>query len=328
MMALAWTLPVLAAALLLDRLVGDPEWLWRRVPHPVVLIGQAIDRFEAQLNVPDAPFSTRRRRGALAIFVLVLAGGAAAGLVESGFATMPFGFAAEAVLIAILLAQRSLVDHVSAVLDALTTGGLAPARTAVARIVGRDVSALDEAAVARATIESAAENFSDGVVAPALCYALFGLPGLIVFKIVNTADSMIGYRSPRYEAFGWAAARLDDVLNFIPARVSAVLIAAAAATAGGNPREAIACALRDAKLHKSPNAGWPEAATAGALGLAFGGPRRYGDAAIEGAWLNPSGRREACPADIRAAVGLIDSAWGLLLTATIFGAFTALWTGR
>ena len=323
-----WTLPVLAAALLLDRLVGDPEWLWRRVPHPVVLIGQAIHRLEARLNVSDAPFWARRRRGALAVFVLVLAGGAAARLVGGGLAAMPFGFAAEAIVVSILLAQKSLVDHVSAVADALTNGGLPAARTAVARIVGRDVSALDEAAVARAAIESAAENFSDGVVAPALCYALFGLPGLIVFKIISTADSMIGHRSPRYEAFGWAAARLDDILNFIPARFSAILVAAAAAMAGGNPREAIACALRDAKLHKSPNAGWPEAATAGALGLALGGPRRYGDAAIEGAWLNLGGRREAGPADIRAAVRLIDWAWGLLLTATIFGALIALWIGR
>jgi hypothetical protein len=190
-------------------------------------------------------------------------------------------------------------------------------------IVGRDTSVLDGAGVSRAAIESAAENFSDGLVAPVFWYALLGLPGLLVFKVVNTADSMIGHRSPRYEAFGWAAARLDDLMNLIPARLSALLIAAAAALAGGAAGHAAAAAWHDARFHRSPNAGWPEAAAAGALGLALGGPRRYGNLIVEGAWLNGQGRSEAGPDDIFAAIRLIDTAWALLLTAVML---IALWT--
>ena len=169
---------------------------------------------------------------------------------------------------------------------------------------------------ARAAIESAAENFSDAVVAPALWYLAFGLPGLFVYKIVNTADSMIGHRSLRYEAFGWASARFDDLLNVIPARIAAGLIAAAAALTGRSGRGAAAAAWRDARRHKSPNAGWPEAAVAGALGLALGGPRRYGDLAVDGAWLNERGRADTAPTDIRATLRLLDAAWAILLVLT------------
>ncbi len=326
-MTLSLHLSVLAAALLLDRIVGDPAWLWRRFPHPVALAGLAIGQLDARLNHADLPFALRRRRGALAISAFALAGAGAGWLAGYGLEALPLGFAAEAVLVGILLAQKSLVDHVSAVARGLEAGGLAAGRSEVAKIVGRDVSALDEAGTARAAIESAAENFSDGVIAPAFWYALLGLPGLIVFKIVSTADSMIGHRSPRYEAFGWAAARLDDGLSFIPARLSALLIGAAARLTGRSARQAIVCAMQDGHLHKSPNAGWPEAAMAGAVGLALGGPRRYDDRHIEGAWLNNPGRREAGVGDIRMAIRLIDRAWALLCGAVLVGALTALWSG-
>jgi adenosylcobinamide-phosphate synthase len=231
-------------------------------------------------------------------------------------------------VVAVFLAQKSLVDHVAATELGLSFGGLAAGRAAVAEIVGRDVSILDESGVSRAAIESAAENFSDGVVAPALWYLLLGLPGLFIYKAVNTADSMIGNRSPRYMAFGWAAARFDDLLNFVPARLSALLIVATAALAGCDARAAFVAARRDASKHKSPNAGWPEAALAGALGLALGGPRRYGREEVDGAWLNQSGRTEAAPDDIRAAIRLIDAAWALLLMLTALAAATLLSLAR
>jgi adenosylcobinamide-phosphate synthase len=254
-------------------------------------------------------------RGALALALLVATGGAAGALLAWLCATIPGGVVLEVIAIAVLLAQKSLRDHVAAVASGLEAGGVSAGRGAVALIVGRDVAALDASGVARAAIESAAENFSDAVVAPAFWYMLLGLPGLLVYKIVNTADSMIGHRSERYAAFGWAAARLDDLLNLVPARLAALLIAAAALM-GCSARNAIAVAWRDAALHKSPNAGWPEAATAGALDLALGGPRRYGELAVDGAWLNRRGRAEAGVADIRSALRLIDRAWLVLLVVT------------
>lgn len=326
MIDISWGALTLPAALLLDRLIGDPPWLWRFAPHPVVLIGGVIDSLETQLNRPAWSHLARRGAGVLTLGILVAATAALGALVELGLSHLPFGFAVNAVFAAVLLAQKSLLDHVAAVASALREQGLESGRQAVSLIVGRDVSALDEAGVSRAAIESAAENFADGVVAPAFWFLLLGLPGLLVFKAVNTADSMIGHRSPRYQAFGWAAARFDDLLNLVPSRLSAILIVTAAAVLKGcNGRAALSSALRDAPRHRSPNAGWPEAAAAGALGLALGGPRRYGDAAVDGAWLHEEGRRNAGEPDVAAAIRLIDVAWLILLALTLV---SALWIGR
>ena len=176
--------------------------------------------------------------------------------------------------------------------SAFADGGLAEARCAVSMIVGRDPDQLDEAGVCRAAIESCAENFSDGVVAPVFWLALLGLPGLIAYKAINTADSMIGHLSPRYESFGWAAARLDDLVNLIPARLSGLLVAAVAPIAGGTTGTALKVMWRDAAKHRSPNAGWPESATAGALGLALAGPRRYGERIVDDVFLNAEARKD------------------------------------
>ncbi len=215
---------------------------------------------------------------------------------------------------AVLLAQRSLADHVGAVAGALRVS-LAEGRGAVARIVGRDPETLDQAGVARAAIESAAENFSDGVVAPVFWFLVGGLPGIAVYKAVNTADSMIGHSSERYREFGWAAARLDDVLNWIPARLAGGLICLV-----GGGRAAMRVMLRDAGLHKSPSAGWPEAATAASLEIALAGPRIYGGEVTDDPYLNAEGRREAGPADIEAAVRLIWRAWGGVLAVAVLAA--------
>ncbi len=314
------TLAVLVVALLTDRVFGDPPRLWLSVPHPIVLIGRAVAWFDARLNDLGLTFGARRARGVLATLLIVLGAAAVGWVGERVFDRIPLGLAIEAIVVAVFLAHKSLIDHVTAVEHALAEDGLEAGRRAVSKIVGRDVTVLDEAGVTRAAIESAAENFSDGVVAPAFWFALLGLPGLLVFKVVNTANSMIGHRSPRHEAFGWAAARLDDVMNFVPARLSVPLIAAAAFLSGPSASGAFRAALADGPKHKSPNAGWPEAALAGALGLAIGGPRRYGAVAVDGAWLNPAGRRDAGPGDIRAAIRLIDVAWMILAVAVALAA--------
>ncbi|MEM9145289.1 MAG: adenosylcobinamide-phosphate synthase CbiB [Pseudomonadota bacterium] len=290
---------MLAIALILDAVLGEPEPLWRRLPHPIVLIGRAIARLERGLNRG----AYRRVRGGLAMaFLLLPLGGLGVALSQP-----LFGGVAEVLLAAVLLAQRSLVEHVRDVADALDRT-LGEGRAAVSRIVGRDPDALDEAGVARAAIESAAENFSDGVVAPAFWFAVAGLPGILLYKAINTADSMIGHRTQRYEAFGWAAARLDDLANLVPARLSAVLMVCA-----GGRLAALRIVLRDAGLHRSPNAGWPEAAMAACLGVAVSGPRSYHGTPTSDPWVHAEGRRNANASDVRAACRLLWRAWAVLL---------------
>ncbi len=306
-------LPVLLAALALDALLGDPPGLYKRVPHPVVLIGRLAERLERALY--GGPRG-RRLRGAL-LTMLVVAGAAAAG---AGIAVVvrapgePWWLAGEALVASTLLAGCALHDHVRAVGRALVRG-LEEGRAAVRHVVGRDPEALDCAGVARAAIESAAENLSDGVIAPALWYLLLGLPGLAAYKAINTLDSMIGYRNARYRVFGWAAARLDDGANLLPARLTAaLLVLAAAALPKCSGRGAARVALRDGRRHRSPNAGWPEAAMAGALDLRLGGPRRYGGETMDEPWLG-DGRAEATPGDIRRALVLYRGVWLLVALA-------------
>ncbi|MEI7611134.1 MAG: CobD/CbiB family cobalamin biosynthesis protein, partial [Rhodospirillaceae bacterium] len=231
---------------------------------------------------------------------------------------LPFGWLGEGVLAGGLLAQRSLREHVAAVAAGLRSG-LAEGRLAVSMIVGRDPETLDEAAVSRAAIESLAENFSDGVVAPAFWLLLGGLPGIALYKAINTADSMIGHRTPRHEAFGWAAARLDDFVNLPGSRLTALLLAASAALgADTSPGAAFAAVWRDAGRHRSPNAGWPEAAMAGALGLRLAGPRIYAGIAVEDAWMG-DGRAAVTADDIDAALELHHRAWLIALALATAG---------
>lgn len=295
---------ILCLALLIDALVGDPPRIWNRVPHPVVLFGRAIEWGERRLNNPAMSGAERRRRGVLLLTVL-LAGAAAVGwLLHRAVEGLPYGWLLEAAMASVFLAQRSLYDHVRAVAVGFGEDGLAGARRAVSMIVGRDPERLDEAGVCRAAIETAAENFSDGVVAPAFWYLLAGLPGLLAYKALNTADSMIGHKNARYLDFGRASARLDDFANFIPARLSAALFwAAAFALPDADQAASFRATLRDARKHRSPNAGWPEAATAGALGLRLAGPRIYGGQTVEDAWMG-DGRAEATPGDILRALSL------------------------
>jgi len=294
-------LPALLLGLALDAWLGDPDWLWRRIGHPVAWWGRGIAALELRGNRGG---ERRRLWVGTACALLLLAAAAAAGrLLELGFAALPTAWLPEGVVVFVFLAQRGLAQHVAAVAAGLEES-LAAGRQAVGRLVGRNTDVLDRAGVARSAIESLAENFCDGVVAPALAYLLFGLPGLLAYKMLNTLDSMWGYRSARFRCFGRAAARLDDVANWAPARLAALSLALAAGRAGGGFRRILAVARRDAPGHRSPNAGWPEAAMAAALGIALAGPRSYGEESVADAWMNRDGRRSADVADIRAAMTL------------------------
>ncbi|MCI2399762.1 adenosylcobinamide-phosphate synthase CbiB [Aliiroseovarius subalbicans] len=284
---------ILLGALLLDAALGEPAWLWSRLPHPAVLMGRAIGALEQRLNHGER----RLLAGALGLGALVVV----AWLL--GLALTSLGPLVELVIAAILMAQKSLVQHVGAVADALRIS-IGDGRHMVARIVGRDTAQMDAPAVARAAIESAAENLSDGVIAPAFWFLIFGLPGLLVYKLVNTADSMIGHRNPRYEQFGKAAARLDDVLNWVPARLTAVLI-----VLGYGRWDAWRHIRRDAPLHRSPNAGWPEAAMAAVLNVALSGPRAYDGERRDFPWVHPEGRRALTPDDVDRACAVLWRAW-------------------
>ena len=295
---------LLILGLAIDGLFGDMPSIFRHVPHPVVLAGRAVAFFDRRLNRPIRSEASRRARGTITVVVLVGTAAALGLAIQRASRGSLAGAVVECLLIATLVAQRSLYDHVSAVAQALDTGGLPGAREAVRHIVGRDPVSLDKFGVARAAIESLAENFSDAVVAPVFWYLLCGLPGLFAYKMANTLDSMVGYRTPRYRSFGWAAARFDDVLNIVPAPLSGLLLIIAAAFARhGRPGRALAIMLRDGRKHHSPNAGWPESAMAGALGLALAGPRRYPEGLVADPWLGDGTARAVTP-DIARALKL------------------------
>ena len=294
------TLGILAVALGVEGVIGYPQAVFRAVEHPVMWMGALIGWLDRSFNGDRATPDHRRVAGTLALGILLLAVAAPTGLLQAfllASAPRPAAVILLGLMAATLPAQRSLYAHVRDVADGLERGGVAGGRIAVARIVGRNPETLDEAGVARAAIESLAENFSDGVVAPAFWCAIAGLPGdRASTRPINTADSMIGHRTARHAAFGWAAARLDDLVNLPASRLSALLLVlAAASTPGASRRRRRGAAVRrDARRHRSPNAGWPEAAMAGALGLRLAGPRVYGGVLVEDAWMG-DGRAEATP---------------------------------
>ncbi|KQN32880.1 adenosylcobinamide-phosphate synthase CbiB [Sphingomonas sp. Leaf38] len=299
--------PVAAVAILVDSVIGWPAWVYARIGHPVGGFARMIGWAEARWNAPTSSFARRRGAG---IVTIVLMGGVAI-LVAAMLSAVLYRWLGSAAWIAIGLAAapglaiRSLYDHVVPIARALECGDLPAARTRVAMIVGRDVAALDEAGVARAAIESLAESVCDGVVAPLFWLLIGGLPGLWAYKAINTADSLIGHREERWRAFGWAAARTDDVANLLPARLSGVLLC----MAGFGGWQTM---WRDAGNHASPNAGWPEAAMAGALGLKLAGPIAYDGVSVAKPYIG-DGRADATAADLRTALGLYRRACVLLL---------------
>jgi adenosylcobinamide-phosphate synthase len=298
---------LLILALLLDAAFGEPRWLWDRAPHPAVLMGRLVGWCDRRFNREGA----LRLKGALVAGGLLLTGLALGWLIH----LIPDHGVLEALSVAILLAQKSLVDHVRAVAAGLRRS-LSEGRSAVAMIVGRDTADMTGADVSRAAIESAAENLSDGVVAPVFWYLALGLPGILAYKLINTADSMIGHLTPRHRDFGWASARLDDVLNLIPARLTALFIALTHGWVDPKP------ILRDAPKHRSPNAGWPESALAPVLNVALSGPRSYNGVRRDYPWVWPEGRRDPGPGDIDAAADALWRVWAALLAVAVVIALT------
>lgn len=303
--AFALHIYILVTALVIDAILGEPEWLWRRLPHPVVIFGRAISMASNLGNRNIYSGRRRRANGFIAIIMLVAVAGISASIIMSAstLAAQAFGswvlVAVEGIIVAILLASRSLDDHVRRVAAPLIAGNIKDARFAISMIVGRNPDELDAPAIARASIETTAENLSDGVIAPAFFYLVFGIPGIIIYKMINTADSMIGYKSSRYFAFGTGAARLDDLVNIIPARITGLLLAMA------NPRRlfiSLKVMVKDAPAHRSPNAGWPESAMAANLGLSLAGPRKYGQRMSEDPEMNSGGRRDVRGEDIEAGL--------------------------
>ncbi len=294
---------VLSVALILDAALGEPRWIWSRIMHPAVAIGWIIGMLDGRFNRGAA----RRAKGILAVIALCI------GAVLVGMFIAALGAVVSALVVAILIAQRSLMDHARAVGDALRLS-VADGRRAVAQIVGRDTAQMTAPEVARAAIESVAENFSDAVVAPIFWFLVAGVPGIALYKVVNTADSMIGYRTERHRDFGWAAARLDDVLNWIPARLSAAMIAAL-----GGGLTAWQHIADDASRHRSPNAGWPEAALARAIRVALAGPRSYQGARQSYPFVNPRGTVEIGPTEIDAAIAMLWRVWWAILGSALLG---------
>ena len=312
---------IILLALIIDALVGDPKGLYRFIPHPVVLLGKLISVMESRTN--NRGESSRQQLilgvqcSATVIAVAALAGYATAMLCQA----LPAGMVLLALLASSLIAWHGLHTHVRDVMVGLDTS-LEEGRAAISHIVGRDPESLDENAISRAAIESLAENFSDGTVAPVFWFTALGLPGLCAYKAINTLDSMIGHHNERYEYFGKAAARIDDVVNYIPARLTGFLIVAAALfVKDANAKGAFRAMIRDASYHRSFNAGWPEAAMAGALDIALAGPRIYDGVEVPDGWMNENGAREIGPEHILRALLLYRVAGGLIMALLLGFAF-------
>ena len=311
---------ILLGAIGLDRIVGDPPWLWQRVPHPVVIFGKGIDLFEKRLNTGAFTPEGRRLNGVFTIVALLALSILFGMLLSMIFHHLGFlGMILEIIVVAVFLAQKSLGDHVQAVADGLLRNGLEGGRQAVAMIVGRDPKTLNESGVSCAAIESLSENFADGVVAPVFWYLIAGLPGILAYKMLNTADSMIGHKNERFLQFGWASARLDDLANWPAARLSAGFIAVAALLrlGAGAGRRSLSAALRDSGLHRSPNSGWPEAAMAGALDLQLAGPRVYGGMRVSEPMMHAAGRADAGPQDILSGIRVFYTACSIMAASVV-----------
>ena len=321
---MAW---LLVSALILDALLGELQILWRHLGHPVAWMAWLLLRGEDFLNKPDKNPGIRRFYGTLWFaFCLLFSVGIALLIthIASNILTDPWDDIITILIASIFLAYHSLLDHVGAVEKALLSGNLEGARKAVARIVGRDTHRLNPDGISRAAIESLAENFSDGVIAPAFWFLLGGLPGLVAYKLTNTADSIIGHRTERFQDFGWAAARFDDLLNFIPARITTLLLGLGGLFSGkGDIRRGLSVGSQYSPYHASPNAGWPEATMAGLLDIKLGGPRHYTDGKHkDNAWLGNG--REAKVTDLDSAMTISRYAWLATCILLILGGL--LWT--
>lgn len=302
---------VLLLALIMDAVLGDPRWLYSRINHPVVIIGTLIRFLDKRLNKSKYTKSIRKFLGIISISIILGGTWFLGEGIEMAVQDLTFGFVIQAIIVSIFLAQNSLYRHVAAVANACKSKNLSDARKEICHIVGRDPASLDKPAICRASIESLSENFCDGVIAPVVWYLICGLPGLLAYKALNTSDSMVGYLNSQYEDYGWCTARLDDLANFVPARLSAISISVASLLVPlANPLSSIRAGFRHAHLHRSVNAGWPEAAMAGALGIRIAGPRHYSGKLVDDAWMG-DGRADVGPSDIMKGLRIYFVACGL-----------------
>ncbi|MBV6658448.1 MAG: cobalamin biosynthesis protein [Devosiaceae bacterium] len=329
---LALNASALAVALLMDAMLGEPKWLWNRLPHPVVMIGKLIKRADERLNDERFEPADRRKRGQAALVQVLLLSVLPVAAFWWLFSSLhpALGWVFAVVVGAVLLAQRSLYEHVNAVRAPLASGSLGDARQALSMIVGRQTETLDESGIARAALESLAENHSDGVIAPAFWMLLAGPIGIVAYKAINTADSMIGYKSERYLDFGRAAAKVDDAANWVPARLAPALIALGVLGAKvlhypvHLSWPSWSTIRNDAPTHASPNAGWPEAAYASALGIALGGPRRYATGTVDAPYINDAGRKSLTAEDVRVGLLLFHASCGAMVALVFFLALIGL----
>ncbi len=279
-------------AMVLEACFSNFQFIFRYFQHPIVTIGKFISFLDNKLNRLKRSERDRAIRGFISVVIVTSAAISFGYVIMWLSANHPFGWIVELLLLVIFLAGRELYNAVNDVRNALDIGNIEKSRSAVSEIVGRDTALLDQYGIGRAAIESLAENFADAVIAPTFWYILFGFPGLLVSKAINTMDSMIGYKTEKYKAFGMSAARLDDILNLIPARLAGgIIVLAAIFVPKANPIKAFFAMLRDSSKHRSLNAGWPEAAMAGALDIALAGPRRYSSGRIEDSWMGNGSAR-------------------------------------
>ncbi|MDG2339996.1 MAG: adenosylcobinamide-phosphate synthase CbiB [Paracoccaceae bacterium] len=311
------TVAIMLCAFVLDALVGWPAWLYDRIGHPVSWLGKLISRLDKSLNRTEWHRSTRKVMGIVAALFVILGSIFLGRFVQSAFGEGVLGFILSVLVVWPLIAVNSMYTHVEDVAVPLEQNQLTEARAAVSLIVGRNPNVMDSPAIGRAAIESLAENTSDGIVAPIFWGVIFGIPGIFAYKAINTLDSMLGYKTPKHFDFGWASAKIDDVANFFPARLTGWLIA----LASGNRKTALAVINIDARKHRSPNAGWPEGAMAGALGVRLSGPREYETGLTDDPWLNENDR-DVEPKDVNQALAVFkQTMFGLaaiLAVLTIF----------
>ena len=317
------TLAILIIAILIDSIIGDPNWLWKWTGHPIALFAKFIDSCES-FRVNSISPTAEKVFGFIVIVALILISILVGFILIYLLSESLIGILVCAIIASIFIAQKDLYDHVKQVYKALSKQNLSESRDCVAKIVGRDTAQLDEPGVVRAAIESTAENISDGIIAPVFWCLLFGLPGLLAYKAINTADSIIGYKNDRYINFGWATARLDDLVNYIPSRLSGFIISICAPIVNGKIRSAILTMFKDASKHNSPNAGWPEASMAGILGIALAGPRVYPTHKENGNWINAIGRKEVDSNDVNNALKILLTV--CLLQLLIIGVFLLIYS--
>lgn len=286
-------------ALVTESAFGWPDRVFRAIGHPVTWIGRLINHMDANFNLSEDSPDEQRKWGRITLIIVLAVAVLPTALIAAILPGGWLGMLLTGLLAAPLVAPRSMYTHVAEVAAPLKEGDLVEARLAVAKIVGRNPDKLDTEGIARASIESLAENTSDGIVAPVFWGVLLGLPGIAAYKAINTADSMIAHKTERHLHFGRAAANLDDIANWVPARLTALLFCVVQPAV----LQALKVTYADASKHRSPNAGWPEAAMAGALGVRLSGPRSYAEGPSDDPFLN-AGANDPAPTDIDRALRL------------------------